>query len=93
MQDTWVFDNDPAGFIDWINAHPEGYLVNLRTEGLPAGTVSPMLHRADCGHFKGEDHLNWTDNVKVCAETQFMLSRWCGTELGIDRVTPCDCLR
>ena len=93
VQDWWVFDGDDAGFIDWITAHPDGYFLNLRTDGLSGGTVSPMMHRADCGHFKGEDNLNWADSVKVCAETRFMLNRWSRGELGLETSVFCDCLR
>jgi hypothetical protein len=94
-QDVWVFEaGDAAAFIDWIHANEAGYFVNLRTDGIVAGgRPSPMMHRADCGHFKGEDHLSWTDNVKVCSGTQFMLRRWLREEFDSEDTLPCDCLR
>jgi hypothetical protein len=51
-----------------------------------------MLHHADCGHFKGEDELEWANNTKVCGETQYVVRRWMGDNLAGAEAERCHCL-
>jgi hypothetical protein len=72
--DTWTFQDDDAGFHEWLDTHPHGYFINaersLRSDPF-------VLHRADCSHFDRDPSLSWTgEYIKVCAETQFMIERW-----------------
>ena len=50
-----AFDRDKISsekFVSWTINHPDGFVVNIRGNGL-------MLHRASCGHFKFKE----TDDI------------------------------
>jgi hypothetical protein len=90
--DTWVFNDDDLGFHDWLDGHQDAYFLNLRRSS--GDDQAPMLHRAYCTHFNRETDVSWTDTVKVCGETRFVLNRWRETELGTEvQAAVCDCLR
>lgn len=40
------FVDDDAGYLAWIGAHPEGFVLNVRRSPDPSYVV---LHRANCG--------------------------------------------
>jgi hypothetical protein len=91
VPDTWTFENDDAGFHEWLDDNEGAYFLNLRP--LTDGQVLPMIHRADCKRFTRESDVAWTETVKVGGETQFILDRWCASELGVqDGALRCDCL-
>ena len=39
------FENDGKGYFEWLAAHPEGYVLNVRPKPDPSHVV---LHRASC---------------------------------------------
>ena len=39
-----VFFNDPEGYAQWLEAHPDGWLLNAGT------SYGPMIHHATCDH-------------------------------------------
>ena len=39
------FEHDDPGYLDWVNRHPEGYVLNVRDRPYPQYVV---LHRATC---------------------------------------------
>ena len=38
-----TFDNDEIGYLQWVNANPQGFVINA-----PKGGGTVMLHKADC---------------------------------------------
>lgn len=40
------FKNDETGYFKWLSSHPNGYVLNVRSEPDPTYVV---LHRASCG--------------------------------------------
>jgi hypothetical protein len=39
-----VFFDDPEGYAQWLDAHPDGWLLNAGT------SYGPMIHHATCDH-------------------------------------------
>lgn len=64
------FDGDDAGYLEWLHAHPDGYVVNVQRDRSPDYVV---LHRATCIFISrpvkqgGYTERNY---VKYCAETE-----------------------
>ena len=52
-----LFEDDEAGYLRWINEHPDGYVVNTRRWFDPDYLV---LHRASCSSIK--IHRNMHDD-------------------------------
>ena len=68
-----IFDNDDRAYLNWLSAHPEGFVVNGRRKFDPKYLV---LHRATCGSvnvFPGmkENPGGFTERnyVKLCGES------------------------
>lgn len=58
------FVDDDAGYLDWIDTHPEGFVLNTYRRPTPAYL---MLHHAGCRRLRVRS--NWTkDYQKVCGE-------------------------
>jgi hypothetical protein len=71
-----VFRDDDAGYVDWLDAHPNGYVINIARN--QTATTS-RLHRADCRTINGQNpHKGrWTGPyIKVCAQQRAELQRW-----------------
>ena len=45
MSQIVEFSHDEAGYVAWLDAHPDGFVVNLR-QGASAGYA--VLHRSSC---------------------------------------------
>ena len=84
-----VFIDDDPGFLDWRDAHPDGFIVNA---GRKPTADYLMLHRTNCSFM----HLpvapgRWTrDFRKVCAGTAEELADWAKLEVAEYRgLKPC----
>ncbi len=74
------FMDDDAGFLDWIEANPDGYFVNTERNPKPNYLV---LHRSSCPHLKGGSDLHWTkDYVKFCSTDSGELEEWAARSVG-----------
>jgi hypothetical protein len=86
------FTDDDAGFFEWLEQHPDGWLINTDRDPNPKYLV---LHRTDgCGHFKGAHSGDWTRaNTKLCSPNRQDLEQWAKGTVG-GEVTLCgDCFR
>ncbi len=72
MQD---FIDDDAGYLAWVRAHPDGFVVNAPRSG---GSVPLILHGARCTFISSVIRSNYTTTsyYKVCAEDREALLRW-----------------
>jgi hypothetical protein len=80
--------DDDAGYLAWVQSHPDGLVVNTERRPSPAYLV---LHRADCAHItRATQPGSWTTAayIKVCAPELAELERWARTEVG-GRLQPC----
>jgi hypothetical protein len=62
------FIDDDSGYLDWLAANPQGYVINAARNPASADLV---LHRARCGTIGGRPARGdrWTgDYVKYCGE-------------------------
>jgi hypothetical protein len=81
-----IFWNDEAGYRQWLQTHPDGYVLNLPRRAAPSTYV--MLHRATCGHIAdpgpSDAPLNYTTNrdYKVCGVDRDRLVSWVATQPG-----------
>lgn len=59
-------------FTDWKERHPEGIVINWKTQS------EPMLHRASCGHmvFKSDDNVSLTKHQKDCFQNKREYDEW-----------------
>ena len=61
------FDGSPGSkseeeFILWKDTNPNGFILNYKGNGVP------VLHRTNCGHFKGfTSPVDLTKNTKICS--------------------------
>lgn len=86
-----VFVNDDAGYLDWLVAHPNGYVVNSQRNPVPNYLV---LHRANCTWINPPRFTVWTTGnyIKICADTIPELSSWAMTQVG-GSLQPCKVCR
>ncbi|MCW1920431.1 hypothetical protein NX862_16840 [Rhodobacter sp. KR11] len=66
-----LFKDDDAAYLDWLNAHPDGYVVNLSRS--LSGDYA-VLHRAQCGGIRSE-------KVKPGAYTERGYVKLCGVSI------------
>ena len=77
-----VFDSGDKPFLQWMNANPDGYVLN--TSG-GRGSHYLMLHRSGCHHISGYTTMQsegaFTTNgyVKVCSNSLSDVQRWIAT--------------
>jgi hypothetical protein len=87
-----VFRDDDAGYLAWLAAHREGYVINIvRGYSVTAGRV----HRAGCRTISGKNPRGgaWTGPyVKICAENLAALEQWATDQVG-KQVPPCGSCR
>jgi hypothetical protein len=85
------FVDDDRGYLAWLDAHPTGFVVNLRQGPKPNYVI---LHRADCSTINGTRSTGgvWTegDYRKVCGDSVAELDGWAKDALG---TTPSGCGR
>ena len=77
-----VFDGDDAGYVSWLNRHPDGFVLN-RVARLASGP--PTLHRAGCPVVhgpRGRAQTAATRPPKVCGQSTGDLEAWSRTHHG-----------
>lgn len=80
------FQDDDDGLFDWVEAHPNGYLINTHRNPTPSFLV---LHHSQCRHVDGTQGVDRTKNrVKVCSDDRTALEEWALDTVGGD-VTLC----
>jgi hypothetical protein len=80
------FMNDDDGYISWLSAHPDGFVLNC---GRPPTPSYLMLHRSTCGTISGTPARgqSWTSFYqKVCSDTKRELADW-ASQIGVPQ--PC----
>jgi hypothetical protein len=84
-----VFEDDDAGYLDWVRQRPDGYVLNSYRK--PSANYLP-LHRASCWTITGKPARGdrWTtgDFIKVCADTRPDLEQW-ARQIAGGTVSPC----
>ena len=76
------FRNNDEGYLAWIAAHPDGYVINI-LRGLNARTA--RMHRARCRTISDRPPRGgpWTGPyIKVCADELTQLDRWSDEYVG-----------
>lgn len=74
-----VFDSDDSVYLEWLTAHPKGFVINTRRRGDPEYIV---LHRATCRTISrptGEappGGFTERSYIKICAGSVEELRRW-----------------
>lgn len=74
---TAEFEDD-AAYGWWLNTHPDGYVLAVRTRS------APLMHRANCREIDRDEHpgrLKAKGARQVCAETKSALRTWVAREL------------
>lgn len=67
-----VFQNCEAKYTDWLDRHPDGFVLSLRSRGNPS-----FLHRVGCKHlYETDPTRERTVNAKVCADSAAELVQW-----------------
>jgi hypothetical protein len=83
-----VFHHYDDGYRSWMDAHPEGYVLNV---GRASPSGSAVLHRVGCAALRGAPgsppHLT-AATPKVCGTTPAALASWSRAE-GAGRPVPC----
>jgi hypothetical protein len=77
-----VFRDDDAGYLGWVAAHPDGYVINIARS---RRTSDSRLHQAGCRTISGQSPRGggWTGTyVKVCAEQLDELEQWAIDQVG-----------
>ena len=80
-----VFFDDPEGYAQWLEAHPDGWLLNAGT------SYGPMIHHATCDYIRPaspRSEKNLTANPKHCALDCGVLVAW-ASHVGIVVEVPC----
>lgn len=71
------FRNDDEGYLTWVEAHPQGYVVNT-TRGHSRSYLK--LHRATCRHVRvlQGGYSTWTSGeyIKLCSTSRAVLEGW-----------------
>jgi len=86
-EDVQQFVDDEAGYLGWLQANPNGFVVNSERVPRPAYLV---LHRVLCPHINSPNKSNWTTTgyIKTCSLDIDALSRWAREAVGGD-LKPC----
>jgi hypothetical protein len=69
------FVDDDEGYLQWVNAIPNGYVINAPKR---RGDFPDMLHRASCTFIKTRQRTNYTttDFMKICSLDKQALIDW-----------------
>lgn len=79
MKSAIVFENDEMGYLDWIDRHPNGFVLNMPKNKDPQYRV---LHTANCPTIKNytemakEGGFTEREYIKVCAGDVASLEVW-----------------
>jgi hypothetical protein len=87
------FKDEEAAYLDWIDRHPFGYVVN--TERTPRPSYL-KLHSAKCPHISNPREPGaYTERqyIKFCSTSRPALEQWAEEEIGGHLGTHCTCLR
>jgi len=70
-----IFRDDEAGYRNWIDMNPNGFVVNSYKKPKAEYLV---LHKADCGSISSEKIDNYTTKgyIKICANDLDELTSW-----------------
>jgi hypothetical protein len=81
------FVNDDPGYIRWLTANPEGFVVN--SNRVPMSSYL-KLHRSSCKYISPPAYTNWTTTgyIKTCSTDLAALVQWARTHVGGD-LDPC----
>ncbi len=80
-----VFDNKDSEYLDWLNAHPNGYVLN-RYRCKSDGYL--ILHKSNCDKIRGYNQMaqpgGFTSRsyIKVCSDTISDLEGYVRTKTG-----------
>ena len=78
-----VFVDADAAYIDWLEKHPLGYVINTYRRPHPDYLI---LHRATCKSISrtATTPIAWTsgDYIKTCADSIPDLAAWCRVVTG-----------
>ncbi len=90
-----VFRGDDTGFIAWMGAHPDGFVLNVQRGLNPSDA---RVHAASCRHlaralgdFASHGRRLTHAYIKVCSQSLDDLDEWSRSHVGTD-VTRCPCL-
>ena len=90
---VWEFRDDDDGYLAWLAANPDGYVLNvLRSHNV----TGARMHCADCRWISGENPRGgvWTGPyVKVCAERLAELEVWAIETAGKQPIRSCGTCR
>jgi hypothetical protein len=94
LRDSGVheFRDDDAGYLAWLAAHPDGYVINIARSHSAAAA---RIHHAGCRTISGQNpHQGpWTGPyVKVCAQRLTELEEWATSKVG-EPIPPCGTCR
>ena len=76
------FRDDDAGYMAWITAHSNGFVLNANR---PPSAGYVVLHRATCSTISGEpaNGRSWTaDYLKVCSDDRRTIESWVREQIG-----------
>ncbi len=70
-----TFDNDEAGYLQWVSANASGFVINTPKH---LGAWPDYLHRASCKHITTTKRTNYTttDFQKICSVDRRELIDW-----------------
>ncbi len=69
-----IFQDDDAGYREWLWSHLSGYIVNAQRGSNPG---EPILHKATCDTITPTPDREWTkDYIKVCSTDRYELDAW-----------------
>lgn len=83
-----AFVDDDPGYLAWIAANPDGFVLNARRRPTLA---EPTLHRATC-RWVSEGERPWTaDHAKICAPNASAIEAWAASVIfgDLDRCHHC----
>jgi hypothetical protein len=74
------FRDDDAGYLAWLTAQPDGYVINIARSHNP---IDARVHHAGCPTISGQNSGRGTGPyVKVCAEHLAELEQWERDQVG-----------
>jgi len=80
--DVSIFRDDEDGYLDWLAAHPAGFVLNAARSPGPSYLI---LHRAACRTISGRPTRGgpWTGPyIKICSADELHIAAWAGREVG-----------
>jgi hypothetical protein len=85
------FKGDPVGYLEWMEIHPAGFVLNVPTNRIHPDTI---LHLKSCRHIQPgavtEQGAMRDRFFKVCAIHRRDLERWWASKRPSPRLKECD---